>query len=328
MPSSRVVAGITNGPPSTTAAGGRDGAETEAASAAKTADARNPAQQPTVLLVPGLTCNAWVTEMHADTAVAALQAPSRHGKRKGPKAALQEVMLREWRELQETKGKHGLGKRGQNHTADAEAEAFAAAQRPQEEDAGRSSTERGSVWLRNDVEGCWEVLHFYNQGVKNEAAFELCPETAAIVDSIPGLMKECAFGNAYLSVLQPGTLIEPHCGPTNVRHRLHFALTAPDPRSVLTVDGMPQHWTVGECMIFDDSLEHSASHPDPASKPADQPAVADSSNGKRSQRSNNRAGRAVGSAIEEARVVLIVDLWHPELTTAERTAICHVYPPP
>lgn len=143
----------------------------------------NPAQQPTVLRVPGLTCAAWVTHMHANTAVVALE-------RKGPASvrvpstSLQEVMLEEWQQLQK-------------------------AQQMQQHDGGVGNSDAANnndIWLRNDVKGRWDVLHFYNQGVKNDIAFKFCPKTAAIVDALPGLMKECAFGNAYLSVLQPGTV--------------------------------------------------------------------------------------------------------------------------
>ena len=30
---------------------------------------------------------------------------------------------------------------------------------------------------------------------------------------------------------------------------------------------------------------------------------------------------------DRCRIVLIVDLWHPELTQAERQILCHMYPP-
>ena len=75
------------------------------------------------------------------------------------------------------------------------------------------------TWTVND--GDWKVLHLMNQGVwKNTATFsqnvrELIKPTHA--DS-------CLFGNVFFSILQPGSIIEPHCGPTNVRHRLQLCL--------------------------------------------------------------------------------------------------------
>jgi hypothetical protein len=71
---------------------------------------------------------------------------------------------------------------------------------------------------------------------------------------------------------------------------------------------------VGKCLVFDDSLQHSAIHPKP------------------DQRSSSRGGGGGGSGGGRdgggPRVVLIVDLWHPDLTLDERTALSHVYPAP
>lgn len=58
--------------------------------------------------------------------------------------------------------------------------------------------------------------------------------TSEIVESLPGLLKDCIFGNVFFSrirfsrkiscvdsfsEIRTGTQIEPHCGPSNVRHR-------------------------------------------------------------------------------------------------------------
>ena len=37
-------------------------------------------------------------------------------------------------------------------------------------------------------------------------------------------MARTVFGNAFVSVLEPGSEITPHCGPTNLRVRCHLAL--------------------------------------------------------------------------------------------------------
>jgi len=76
--------------------------------------------------------------------------------------------------------------------------------------------------------------------------------------------------------------IEPHLGPTNMRLRCHLGINIPDGDCGLTVGGETRHWREGECLVFDDSLLHE---------------------------SWNRTG--------QARVVLVVDLWHPDLTPAE-----------
>lgn len=159
-------------------------------------------------------------------------------------------------------------------------------------------------WLQNDVvvqndASSWNVLHLVNQGVWNEENAALCPETTKVVQSLV-IMDGCIFGNVFLSVLTPGASIEPHCGPTNARHRLHLALQIPscennDKEPVLTV--LEEHitWKEGEVFVFDDSLTHAVDYPE-------------------------------SSSSLKPRVVLIIDVWHPGLTEAERKAIQELYP--
>jgi aspartyl/asparaginyl beta-hydroxylase (cupin superfamily) len=125
-------------------------------------------------------------------------------------------------------------------------------------------------------------------------------------------MDGCIFGNVFLSVIQPGTIIEPHCGPTNVRHRLHLTLQTP-PSTVkeenvvtLTVRGETIHWTTGKAFVFDDSLVHSVNY------------SSDSSTHKQQQQQQQQQ--------RQPRIVLIVDLWHPHLLPDEQTAIRDLYP--
>ena len=162
-------------------------------------------------------------------------------------------------------------------------------------------------WLRNDVqEGEWKVLHLLNQGVWQEEHCKKCPILATVIQQLqPHVMDKCLFGNAFVSVLQPGTTIEPHCGPTNVRHRFHYGLQViPDDEEAavaaakLIVMDKQQTWREGHYFVFDDSFTHSVVYPvtNPSCK-------------------NQRA-----------RVVLIVDLWHPQLSPLERKVITELYP--
>ena len=138
-----------------------------------------------------------------------------------------------------------------------------------------------------------------------------------MVKSLNGFMEGCIFRNAFVSVLEPGTVIEKHCGPSNVRHRLHFALQIPkkngdgkdclDTIPSLIVAGEKITWAEGKAFVFDDSLVHSACNP-PIGNTGDQKLEEDS------------------GIYSEARVVLIVDLWHPELEDTERVAITQLYP--
>ena len=82
-----------------------------------------------------------------------------------------------------------------------------------------------AAWSSNATvdAGGWLTLYLYNQGVKDEAVCRRCPGMTAAVEAIPALMARSVFGNVFLSVIDPGTRIAEHCGPTNVRSVLCFS---------------------------------------------------------------------------------------------------------
>ena len=172
--------------------------------------------------------------------------------------------------------------------------------------------------LENDVtRGTWQVLHLMKQGEWVKSNVALCPKTRNALRSLGKgrTMEGCIFGNVFISVLHPGTVIDPHCGPTNIRHRLHYPLQVPDTKEgvevpKLRVAEQKATWKEGECFVFDDSIVHSVSF-------GEEGIVSSSS-----AHSNENAAGACGGC----RVVLIVDLWHPDLTREERHAIADLYP--
>lgn len=84
-----------------------------------------------------------------------------------------------------------------------------------------------SGWKLNDVEdGHWCIFPLLDQGIINEANCSRCPNTAALLDSLPALMRDCVFGNACFSVLYPDSVIKPHYGPSNIRLRCHMGKLA------------------------------------------------------------------------------------------------------
>ncbi|HZR79469.1 MAG TPA: aspartyl/asparaginyl beta-hydroxylase domain-containing protein [Candidatus Binatia bacterium] len=77
-----------------------------------------------------------------------------------------------------------------------------------------------------------------------------CPETSAILDSIPGVT------SAAFSRLLPGTHLWPHrCN--NTRVRCHLGLIVVD-GCAINVGGMVQGWEEGKCMIFNARYLHEA----------------------------------------------------------------------
>ena len=66
------------------------------------------------------------------------------------------------------------------------------------------------------------------------------------------------------------------------------------PGWILTVNERTESWVSGQCLMFDDSFLHSVHY-----NTQDPPT--------------------------QARTVLIIDIWHPQLTPKERAAITAVY---
>lgn len=150
-------------------------------------------------------------------------------------------------------------------------------------------------WKTNATsQGQWSLFHLQNQGQWLEENAKYCPKTINILSTLPNLMTENVFGNVYFSVLYPGTDIAEHYGSTNIRIRCHLGLLVPS-NCYLTVGGESHHWKARECLVFDDSYLHSAHHH--------------------------------GSVGDGPRIVLLMDLWHPGITSQERRAIEGIFPP-
>lgn len=133
--------------------------------------------------------------------------------------------------------------------------------------------------------GDWRVFYLFLHNVDFGANRRLCPRTTAILESIGG-----HYDHAFFSALAPRTHVAKHHGPTNKKLRCHLPLIVPpvsaggDASCRLRVGEETIQVREGECFVFDDSFEHEAWNDDP----------------------------------EQSRVVLIVDVWHPDLSAAER----------
>jgi len=88
------------------------------------------------------------------------------------------------------------------------------------------------------------------------------------------------------SLLRPGAHIAPHHGFMNGRYICHLPLIVPDD-CAMRVGSETRPWAEGKACVFDDSIEHEAW--------------------------NRHADRL--------RVVLIFDVWRPELSGEERELI-------
>ena len=107
-------------------------------------------------------------------------------------------------------------------------------------------------WVQREMHGeGWSVYGLFIGGDRIVAACEKCPQTADIIEAIPGVVL------AGFSRLAPKTHITPHIGWAQSVYRLHLGLAVP-PGCRLRVANETRNWREGECLIFDDTVEHEA----------------------------------------------------------------------
>ncbi len=100
----------------------------------------------------------------------------------------------------------------------------------------------------------WKTFFFYGYGFTAGNNVDRCPETAKLLDQIPGLT------TAMFSIFAPHKRIPPHGGPYKGVLRYHLALMVPEPADQcgIRVGNDVRHWTEGKSLVFDDTWEHEA----------------------------------------------------------------------
>lgn len=131
----------------------------------------------------------------------------------------------------------------------------------------------------------WGAYFLWNQGVRLDSHMDRCPLTATALASLPQVDIPGRGPTAFFSVLEPQTHIPPHCGVTNTRLTVHLPLIVPS-RCRFRVGGETREWREGEAWVFDDTIEHEA-----------------------------------WNDAEIPRAILILDVWHPQLTELERDLV-------
>ncbi len=98
----------------------------------------------------------------------------------------------------------------------------------------------------------WKTYGLYIFGQPVADNCRACPDTAALLATLPGLL------NAWFSILAPGYHIPAHRGPTRAMVRCHLGLRVPADyrRCWIRVDQEILNWREGEVMLFDDTYEH------------------------------------------------------------------------
>lgn len=134
----------------------------------------------------------------------------------------------------------------------------------------------------------WTAIHLLQNGARVEANARHCPATLAAIAQLPQPHVKGASPNAMFSLLAPRTRIPAHTGVANTRLVCHLPLIVPSGCGFRVGESV-REWRPGEALVFDDTIEHEAW---------------------------NDSG--------ELRVVLILDLWPPALSMAERKAVTRI----
>nr|XP_012551143.1 aspartyl/asparaginyl beta-hydroxylase isoform X3 [Bombyx mori] len=129
--------------------------------------------------------------------------------------------------------------------------------------------------------GEWSQLDLFARGSEIPGRCKKAPVTCSIVRQEVAAAG-CRRGQIKFSAMEAGTHVRPHVGPTNCRLRMHLGLSNTKD-TYIRVDKETRQWQTGKVLLFDDSFEHEVWH--------------------------NGTG---------TRLVLIVDVWHPDLTPTER----------
>ena len=107
----------------------------------------------------------------------------------------------------------------------------------------------------------WRSFFLWGFGYRITGNCERCPDTAAVLEQIPGLV------TAFFSILAPGAHIPPHRGVTKRIVNCHLALmvprqaSQPEDRCRMLVDDQVVTWEPGKCVVFDDTYQHAVWNP-------------------------------------------------------------------
>lgn len=147
----------------------------------------------------------------------------------------------------------------------------------------------GEDWDKIKGKMTWGSVHLYNQGQPNAQIIAKFPKLDKILKKIP----LCTLGGnpseIFISILQPETKIPPHFGVSNSVLTVHLPLVVPAGCS-LRVEEHILMQKEGEILAFDDSYDHEANNPS-----------------------------------KTPRIVLIFEVWHPDLTEVEQQAIAATF---
>jgi aspartate beta-hydroxylase len=131
----------------------------------------------------------------------------------------------------------------------------------------------------------WSAFYLWKHGelVADNAA--RCPRTVAALRDVPFAAVRNRSPSVIFSLLLPGAHIPPHTGEANTRLVCHLPLLVPE-KCHLRVGNETRPVVEGQAWVFDDTIEHEA-----------------------------------WNGSDRTRVILLFEVWRPELTDKERTQV-------
>lgn len=135
----------------------------------------------------------------------------------------------------------------------------------------------------------WSTFYFWENGGPNEANIARCPRTFEAVQQAPLCRITTRAPSILFSLLKGGARIAAHNGMINTRLICHLPLVVP-PGCGFRVGNETREWEVGKLLIFDDTIEHEA-----------------------------------WNGSDDDRIILIFDIWRPELSEGERRAVTMMF---
>lgn len=152
--------------------------------------------------------------------------------------------------------------------------------------------------------GSWDWHSYLLHGQVQPTFCEQFPITTKIIQSIgPNLFTHNPFGFCFFSKLSANSSIRAHASPINFRLRIHLPLIVPQSTTTssttsstedhpigIRVGPTIQSWIQNQAMVLDDSYNHQ-----------------------------------VWNNTNDERVVLLVDIWHPDVRPREREEIVRMF---
>ena len=135
----------------------------------------------------------------------------------------------------------------------------------------------------------WSAFYLWKNGAIVPENAARCPKTLSALADVPLALVRNRSPSILFSLLRPGARIPPHTGEVNTRLICHLPLIVPDNCS-LRVGNDTRAPVEGRAWVFDDTIEHEA-----------------------------------WNGSDRTRVILLFEVWRPELTFEERALVSAMF---